>query len=382
MESEFRKAVQALQRRYEAVFPGGTEAFEVRLRQGPTQVVGSGEPAATLVLNDGRALSAVASLDVSRIGAAYLSGSLDVFGDLSRLLSLRELFHDRHPLLYLARFAYPLLRGQIRSDREWIAEHYDEDPEFFLLFLDERHRCYSQALFAHEGESLEDAATRKLEYALRAVGAKPGDRVLDIGGGWGAFTEFAGERGVRVTSLTISRASRDFIHRIIERGGLPCEVRLEHLMEHRPDAPYDAIVNLGVTEHLPDYAGTLARYRELLRPGGRVYLDASASRRKHDVSSFMERHLFPGNGSPLCLHEYLEALSRTPLEVETVVNDRENYLVTTRHWAQRLDHHREQIERRWGRDQYRKFQVYLWGCVDGFRRDLIQAYRLVLRRPA
>lgn len=382
VDAQFSRVVDAIRSRYASFVTDATERvpFAVQLAGGRTAVIGGDEPAATLVVNDERGLEALGTLDRFRIGEAYLSGALDVLGDMSRLLALRNLFRDRHPLLYLARFAVPLLRGQVSSDRAWIAEHYDEDPEFFLLFLDGRHRAYSQAVFERDDEPLEDAVTRKLDFALDAVGAKPGDRVLDIGGGWGAFTEYAGRKGVRVTSLTISEASRRFVQGIIDREALPCEIVLEHLFEHRPAEPYDAIVNLGVTEHLPDYPKTLVKYESLLKPGGRVYLDASAARRKHQVSTFLERHLFPGNGSPLCLHDYLDALARTPLEVEQVVNDRHNYLLTTRAWAEALDRNREEIERRWGKAQYRRFQLYLWGCVDGFRRDVIQAYRLVLRR--
>lgn len=382
MESEFTRVVRSVAARYAAVLPPAQRVpFAVRLADGPSATIGDGTPAATVVLNDRRGVAALGTLDVLRIGEAYLNGAIDVLGDLSQLLALRELLHDRHPLLFLARFAPALVRGQVRSDRRFIAAHYDEDPDFFRLFLDPRHRCYSQAIFAHDDEPLADAVTRKLDFALAAVGARPGDRVLDIGAGWGAFTEYAGARGIHVTSLTISETSRRFVQGIIDRGRLPCAVRIEHLFEHRVDAPYDAIVNLGVTEHLPDYATTLRCYHALLKPGGRVYLDASAARRRHDVSSFLERHLFPGNGHPLCLHEYLDALSRSPLEVEQVVNDRHNYLLTARAWAEALDRHRADVEARWGRAQYRRFQVYLWGCVDGFRRDVIQAYRLVLRRP-
>jgi cyclopropane-fatty-acyl-phospholipid synthase len=380
MEAQFNRMVRLLERRYASLFPQADAAFALKLASGPMAVFGGREPAATLVVNDPRGLAALSTLDSTRIGEAYLSGSIDVVGDLSSLLAFRDLFTDRHPLLFAYRFIRPLLFGQARSDRANIAEHYDEDPGFFLLFLDRRHRCYSQAVFAREDEPLEEAMTRKLEYALAAVGARPGDRVLDIGGGWGAFTEYAGRKGIRVTSLTISEPSRAFIQQLIDQEGLPCQVRLEHFFEHRPAEPYDAIVNLGVTEHLPDYVTTLQRYHALLKPGGRIYLDASASRTKYDVTTFMERYLFPGNGSPLCLHDYLTALSRSPLEVEVVLNDRTNYLLTTRRWAENLDRHREQVEHRWGKSQYRRFQVYLWGCVDGFRRDVIQAYRLVLHR--
>jgi len=380
MDVRFRRLVGALEKRYADLFGDGGATFAVQMAGHPATVLGRGEPAATLVVNDPHGIAALSTLDTLRIGEAYLAGSLDVIGDLSRLLALRDLFTDRHPLRFLYRFMRPMLFGQLKSDRGFIAEHYDAPPEFYLLFLDTRHRCYSQAVFAREDESLEDAMTRKLEFALESIGAKPGDRVLDIGGGWGAFVEFAGKRGVHVTSLTISEPSRRFIQAMIDREELPCEVRLEHFFEHRPAKPYDAIVNLGVTEHLPDYPATVKRYHELLKPGGHVYLDASAARTRHDLSSFFERYIFRGNGTPLHLPDYVAAVTCSPLQLLTVIDDRDNYRLTTRHWAEGLDRHREAVEQTWGRAQYRRFQIYLWGCVDGFRRDELQAYRLVLRR--
>jgi cyclopropane-fatty-acyl-phospholipid synthase len=207
---------------------------------------------------------------------------------------------------------------------------------------------------------------------------KEGDRVLDVGGGWGAWTQYAGERGIRVTSLTISQASETFINGLITRMRLPCRVVRQHLFDHESPQKYDAIVNLGVTEHLPDYGRTLKKYASLLKPGGRVCLDASASRRKYAVSSFFEKYIYRGNGTTLCLHDYLKHVAASPFSVSVVYNDTRNYELTTRHWAQNLDAHRDEIERRFGVAQYRRFQIYLWGCVDGFRRDVVQAYRWVL----
>jgi cyclopropane-fatty-acyl-phospholipid synthase len=368
------------QRRY-ATVPGTRPTLALRTDDGPLRIFGEGEPAATLVVRGRAGISALASMDLATIGEAYLSGDIDVEGDLVSMLALRKSFSDRHPVRYLMRFLRPLLRGQVAADRAAIPEHYDREPEFFLSFLDSRHRCYSQAVFDHPGEPLEDAISRKLAFALDAVGAREGDRVLDIGGGWGAMAEYGGQRGIRVTSLTISEPSRRYIADLIRDQRLPCEVRMEHLFEHRPAEPYDAIVNLGVTEHLPDYARTLVHYERLLKPGGHVYLDSAASRRKHDVSSFLERHLYRGNGSLLCLHEYLEAVARSPFEPALVVNDRVNYGLTTRAWAENLDRNRSAIEARWGSPLYRLFRLYLWGCVDAFERGLTQAYRWVLVWP-
>lgn len=375
------RIVHALGSRYEKLPPEHRPTLALRTAEGPLRVFGDGAPEATLVVRGRDGAAALASMDLGTIAEAYVYGDLDVEGPLGPVLALRESFGDRHPLRYLMRFVRPLLRGQVRADREAIPTHYDRDPEFFLTFLDRRHRAYSQGVHASADEPLEDAITRKMEFALDAVGAREGMRILDIGGGWGAMTEFAGRRGIRVTSLTISEPSRAFIQALIDGERLPCVVRVEHFFEHVPGEPYDAIVNLGVTEHLPDYSRTLRHYAHLLKPGGKVYLDASASRVKNDVSTFYERHVYPGNGSLLCLHEYLAEVARSPFEVEQVLNDRVSYGLTTRAWAMNLDAAREHVEARWGSPAYRLFRLYLWGCVDGFQRDLIQAYRMVLARP-
>jgi cyclopropane-fatty-acyl-phospholipid synthase len=373
------RVVEGLQERYVRGGQGARPTLALRTDQGPMRVFGAGEPRATLVATKA-GMAALASMDLAAVAEAFVAGDIDVEGDLMQVLPLRDSFTDKHPLAYLGRFVKPLLRGQVKADRSAIPEHYDRDPEFFLTFLDRRHRCYSHGFFAHPDESLDDAITRKLDFALDSVGAKPGDRILDIGGGWGAMTEHAGRRGIRATSLTISEPSRAYISALIDREKLPCEVRMEHFFEHRPAERYDAIVNLGVTEHLPDYAGTLAHYDALLKPGGKVYLDASAGRKKYRVSTFLERHIYRGNGSLLCLHDYLEAVAGSVWEPELVGNDRESYGLTTRHWAMNLDAHREAIEARWGRPVYRLFRLYLWGCTDAFERGLTQAYHLVLRR--
>jgi cyclopropane-fatty-acyl-phospholipid synthase len=353
-------------------------AFAVRLRSGQTVTFGEGAARATFVIRRLRGLWALLSMDATRIAEAYCDGALDIDGDIESLLALRSAFTDRHPLTSLWRFIRPRLFGQIKSDVRWISEHYEHHPDFYLSFLDRAHRCYSQAIFATDDEPLETAMRRKLDFAIAAVGAKPGDRVLDIGGGWGAFLEYGGQHDLQVTSLTISADSEKFLRGLIARQQLPCQVRREHLFTHQVQQPYDAIVNLGVTEHLPDYRRTLAKYRELLKPGGRVYLDASASRERYDLSAFLLRHIYPGNGSLLCLADYLEAVKQTPFKLLELYDDRHSYALTSLHWARNFDMHAEEIVRRWGAPLYRAFRVYLWGCADGFERDVLQAHRLVL----
>jgi cyclopropane fatty-acyl-phospholipid synthase-like methyltransferase len=229
-------------------------------------------------------------------------------------------------------------------------------------------------------ESLEDAISRKLQTALDALGLEPGARILDIGAGWGAFTEFGARRGYTIVSLTISRESEHFVRALIERQELSAEVKRCHLLEYEDAAGFDGIVNLGVTEHLPDYRRTMRAYTHLLKPGGRVFLDACSARLKCPFSAFTKRHIFPGNGTPLVLHQYLEAVAASPFEVLSVTDDRDSYRLTTRAWAQNLEAARSHLVARWGERQFRRFQLYLWGSVHGFETHQLGAYHLLLQK--
>jgi cyclopropane-fatty-acyl-phospholipid synthase len=382
MPATLDAAATALERRYREFFIDRAEVpFAVRLN-GQVRQLGPGDPRFTLIATSDKGVAALESLDLLAVATAYLDGDVELDGDVVAAIGIRDFFRDRHPLQYLKRFIGPLLVGQVKKDKEWIAQHYDYDQDFYLLFLDRRHRCYSQGIFEHDDEPLEDAMTRKLEFAIQAVGARPGDRILDIGGGWGAFTEHAGRQGVRVTSITISRESESFLQELIQRQSLPSRVVREHLFEHSPAEPYDGIVNLGVTEHLPDYRATLTKYLSLVKPGGKIYLDASATRKRGGHSTFLEKFIYPGNGSLMCLHEYLAEVARSPFRLRGVWDDNHSYYLTLRHWAQNLDAARDEIERRWGKALHRKFQLYLWGAAEGHRTDRNQAYRVVLEKPA
>lgn len=379
---KFSRLVGLVEKQYQSVAAvTGNIPFALRTTNGPLHVFGGNEPAFTIIVNNEQAVAALSTLNQTTIIDAYLAGHIDLEGDIMGALALRELFTDKRGMQFLWRFIRPFLFGQVKSDKKWIASHYDTDAAFFLLFLDNRHRAYSQAVYQHDDEALEDAQTRKLDFALEAVKAKPGHRVLDIGSGWGSFVEYAGKKGIQVTSLTISRRSQEYVQKIIDREKLPCQVLLQHFMEHAPAEKYDAIVNCGVTEHLPDYAASLKQYQKLLKPGGRLYLDASADRVKNAHGSFMGRYVFEGNASLLCLHEYLTEVAKSPFQLEGVWDDRHNYYLTTKAWAQKLDQHREQIEQKWGKQLHRIFRLYLWGSAEGFDSGMIDAYRVVLRLP-
>ncbi|MBN7812006.1 class I SAM-dependent methyltransferase [Algoriphagus sp. H41] len=382
MASKFARLSDLLWAHFEK---GGTVSvripFSLISPEGEERVFGVGYPRFSLRLNGQDAISALSTLDQKQIVKAYLKGQIDVSGDFLQVLSLRTYFGDRRGVNFVWRLVRPLLFGQVKSDKKWISQHYDLDSDFFRLFLDQRHRAYSQAVFDSDQESLEDAETRKFEFVLESIGAQPGQRILEIGAGWGSFVEFAGQRGIHVTSLTISEQSRHFVQEVINAQNLPCEVLMRHFLQYDPGAKFDAIVNCGVTEHLPDYKASLRQYGKLLKPGGHLYLDASADRTRNSHGTFMNKYVFEGNGHLMVLHEYLAQVAKTPFLIKGIWDDRHNYYLTCREWAKRLDANRELIEERWSQSLYRTFQLYLWGSAEGFLSGSIQAYRVVLQLP-
>lgn len=374
--------IHALDKRYRAYFAHRPPvSFTVTTHDGEKHTFGAGEPAFIISVADARGARALASLDQLQIAVAYLRGHLDVDGDLMAVLKMRRFFPDVHPIAWLSRFAPAILQGKAEHDRRSISAHYDRESDFFLTFMDKRHRCYTQGVFASDDEPLEDAMTRKMDIAIDAIGAKPGDHVLEVGGGWGAFLEHAGRQGIRVTALTLAEESERYLADFIAANDLPATVVRRHVLQYEAPQRYDAIVNMGVTEHLPDYRATLRKYAELVKPGGNVYLDALAMRTKHNVSTFMSRYVYPGKSSPLLLHSYLRQVARSPFELISVDDDRHNYYLTCREWALRLDGARDEIVRRWGEPLYRRFRIFLWGSAAGFDTGLVQAYRWVLRMP-
>lgn len=384
MVSVAQDVASPLRQRYEAVLantPAG-EPFELRTPDGNSHLIGSGRPSFTVTAVNEKGLSALSSFDEISIAEAYMDGNLDIEGSMLQALKYRAVFTDNHPFYYLwVTYVAPFVGGQVSSDKKWIKSHYDVDAEFFVLWLDKKIRGYSHGFFEDDDESLETGMERKFRYAMDACSIKPGDRVLDIGGGWGSFMEFAGTQGVEVTSLTISDASVNHMQHVIKEQGLNhCRVFKEHFLEYKCEEPYDAIVNLGVTEHLPDYRRTLAQYQRLLKPGRRVYLDAYSGAR-HGMPTFVTKWVFQGNTSPLCIPKYMAELARTRFELILVKNDRHNYYLTCKKWAENLEAVREVVVERWGEQLYRRFRLYLWASANSFLRGTLSAHRMILELP-
>jgi len=153
------------------------------------------------------------------------------------------------------------------------------------------------------------------------------------------------------------------------------------LFEYQSDCKYDAIVIMGVIEHLPDYLRVLQQFMTLLKPGGRIFLDGSACTKKYELSSFMVKYIYPGNHSFLVLDDFLNKLAKTPLQVEEIFNDRMSYFHTFVQWAKNFDAHKDFVIAKFGEFDYRRFRLYLWGAAYEFLSRSLDCYRMIIERP-
>jgi len=355
--------------------------FSIELPDGEKRTIGEGKPEFHIGLRNERALRAVRSLDEGNISEAYLHGDIDIEGDMLKPFTLRNSFHDRHPLVLAWRFIEPLLFGQVYTNKQAIASHYNIDPKLFLSFLDPVFPAYSQGVYEHDDEPLSKALERKFDWAIEQCELGPGKTVLEIGPGWGAFAGHALQAGVRFTGITNSEVSQSYLKGKLANFGDNFDIVLCDFYDYEPKEPFDSIVIMGVIEHLPDYERVLKKFNRLLKPGGRVFLDGSAAKKKYELSTFMVRHIYPGNHSFLVLDDFINKLAKTDLEVMEVQNDRWSYFLTFRQWARNLDAQKDYVRSTFGDFEFRKFRLYLWGATYEFLTRSLDCYRMILHKP-
>jgi cyclopropane-fatty-acyl-phospholipid synthase len=394
-----------LRRELEAAVPD--RPFRLTFWDGTDLPPSNGGPAPTLHVRSPAALAhALRAPGQLGLGRAYVSGALEV-DDLDRVIELLDGYRprpiDRSGRLRLALAAAravgpmrppPVLemelrpRGQRHSperDKRSVRHHYDVSNDFFALFLDES-MTYSCAFFSRDGSSLEAAQNAKLELTCKKLALQAGERVLDVGCGWGSFAIHAArEHGVAVTGITLSEPQAQLARRRAKEAGVADRVEIR-VMDYRELAgePFDAIASIGMVEHvgsnrIDEYAATLAR---LVRPGGRL-LNHGISRLRvgePEAGPFSERYVFP-DAAPLHLSRIQVALECAGLETNHVEGFREDYAETLTHWMRRLDEHAEEAERLAGPERLRVWRLYLRAARNGFRTGFTSIYQVRCVKP-
>jgi len=396
----------------ERVFAGyPARDFAVRLWDGATWPGGGGSSLAfTLVLNHPGALRKM-FLPPSELnlGEAYIYGDFDVEGDLIAAFPMAEYLQSldlgvddklrlARQLLALPDTAAPRegrqaaqvsgARHSRERDRQAISYHYDVSNDFYALWLDKR-MVYSCAYFTDPDEDINAAQECKLDYICRKLRLQPGERLLDIGCGWGGLAIHAAKYyDVEALGITLSQPQVDLARERIEEAGLEDRCRVEYLdyREVAPEQPFDKLVSVGMFEHVGEAKMRVyfEQARDLLRPQG-LFLNHAIARpgwqpssKNHDT--FSNHYVFPdGELVPVSLSS--RVAEEIGFEVRDIESLREHYALTLRHWVRRLERRHDEALRHVDEVTYRVWRLFMSGSAYGFESGRLNVYQTLLVKP-
>jgi cyclopropane-fatty-acyl-phospholipid synthase len=337
------------------------------------------------------------------LGRAYVSGELEV-DDIEQVIRVLDSWQppsldktDQRALMLAAVRAMGIVKPPPRPQAELrpsgkrhskerdaraVRHHYDVSNEFFELFLGPT-MVYSCAIWRDgEMKTLEEAQEEKLDTVARKLDIKEGERILDVGCGWGGFPLWAATRyGANVVGITLSPPQAEKARQRAEEAGVADRVDIR-VMDYR-DLPslgekFDAIASIGMVEHvgaaqIEVYAETLAG---LLDSDGRL-LNHGITRLRHtdaEAGDFSERYVFP-DAAPLHLSRNLLALERAGFITRHVEDFGMDYAETLKHWAANLDDNLEQATRLAGPERIRVWRLYLRAARNGFESGFTDIYQ-------
>ncbi len=277
-------------------------------------------------------------------------------------------------------------RHSIARDQRAVRHHYDVSNEFFAHFLDDS-MTYSCAVWDRGATTLEEAQFCKLDMVCRKLDLKPGDYVLDVGSGWGAFARHAArEYGARVLGITLSPPQAELARQRTAEAGLSDKIEFQ-VRDYRdlPAEEFDAVSSIGMVEHVGsrNIDAYVANLFSILKPGGRL-LNHGIARVRHgdpEAGPFSERYVFP-DGAPLHLSRVILAMEKARYVIDNVEGLHGNYEKTLAAWTANLESDLPRAIELAGEERVRVWQLYLRAARSGFETRFLSTFQVRAHRPA
>lgn len=333
-------------------------------------------------------VSAIACLltpSLSNLGAAYVDGRIEVEGNPGAIISIGNslAFHTLRLEGKFARITRKLRRSK-EKDLKAVQYHYDISNDFYKLWLDDN-LVYSCGYFENGDEDLSSAQIKKIDHILTKIQVHPGDRLLDIGCGWGALAIRAAEKfGAKCVGITLSENQASHAMERVEQLGLSdrVEIRLQDYRDVK--GSFDKITSVGMFEHvgLQNLSGYFSKIHSLLADNGIAMnhgitsTDADSGETPYGNGEFIEKYVFPYGELPH-IGLALKSIQEGGLEVVDVENLRRHYSKTCAIWAENFEMRSDEIRALVGDRRYRIWRIYLAGCAYAFNRDWISLYQIV-----
>jgi cyclopropane-fatty-acyl-phospholipid synthase len=285
--------------------------------------------------------------------------------------------------------------GRIEANRDntdYIQFHYDVSNDFYKLFLGDE-MVYTCAYFKEWDNSLEQAQRDKMDLICRKLRLQPGEKMLDIGFGWGGLICHAAQHyGVKAHGITLSQEQHDYAHQRIDELGLSDRVTVEICDYADHVGHYDKISSVGMSEHIgtANYPRYFEKINSLLRDRGLVLNHAIARRAKatkrqakkiRPERKFLLKYIFPGS-ELIPVGTTTDTLENTGFEVHDVESLREHYALTLKYWSKNLTANKEEAIRLVGPERYRLWAAYMTGGSVGFTAGSIKIYQVLASKRA
>jgi cyclopropane-fatty-acyl-phospholipid synthase len=348
-------------------------------------------PEFDLVVRTWNGLRTLARPEMGALARAYVHDQIDFTGSARRALATAEamvgdIAHGRDSW----RTRLRLWRHQRRSNLANIRHHYDVSDAFYRLWLDER-MVYSCAYFRTDADTLDAAQAQKLDHICRKLRLAPGERLLDIGCGWGALILWAAEHyGVDATGITLSQNQFDYVTRQIAERGLAGRVHVElrDYLDLPDDECFDKVASIGMVEHvgvrrLQGYFGKILR---VLKPGGFLlnhgitHNPLGADSLGSGIGDFVDEYVFPG-GELAHVSRVIEAMGAAGLELIDAEALREHYARTLWQWVARLEANGAKARAEVGEERYRVWRIYMAGSAHAFDAGWLSLWQLLAGKP-
>ncbi|CDN86813.1 MULTISPECIES: SAM-dependent methyltransferase [Hydrogenophaga] len=348
------------------------------------------QPQVTIRVKDASGLPLLIDPNLDTLGRAYVEGLIDVEGSLADVLAaahgLADNAQPENGLMGRIKRSFQHTR---ETDSEAIQYHYDVSNAFYGEWLDEN-MVYSCAYFENGDETLDQAQVKKIDHILRKIRLQPGQRLLDIGCGWGALVLRAAQQfGAQCVGVTLSQNQFDLATERVKRAGLQDRIQIR-LQDYRDvkDGPFDRITSVGMFEHvgLDNLVPYFQKIRQLLKPDGWAMnhgitsTDANDGETAHGGGSFIERYVFPRGELPH-IATVLRTLQEGGLEAFDIENLRRHYARTCGLWSERFEAKAAALRAMVDEKTWRIWRVYLAGCAWAFEHDEIALFQ-VLCRPS
>jgi len=366
----------------------GNPQIRITLRNSLQVSPQGASPIANIVIQDRRTLLQMLLDPQLGFGDAYTAGRVTVEGNLVAMLE--TVFRSMSAMEshgWYSRSVSPFLaflqRNSRQGARKNIHRHYDLDANFFRLWLDSQ-LVYSGAYFSSSSLTLEEAQVAKMDYICRKLNLQRGERVVDIGCGWGALAlHMARHYGVNVKAVSNSH------EQIVWARRRAAELCLTHEVEFIEDdyrnisTQCDALVSVGMLEHVGEghYRDMGRVIHRVLDSAGRGLIQTIGRNQPCPFNLWTRKRVFPGTYAPT-LRQAMDLFEPEDLSVVDVENLRPHYALTLEHWLERFEESSAKVSEMFGPEFVRLWRLYLAGSIAGFRTGSLQHFQILFARKA